>query len=83
MTWTENQLREWRMANNRDAYPQDVSYREGFGGLIGEITDRWCKECEQNIQLPHRVGCRVGIAEEVRTKYAEAPPSSPPNQEDS
>jgi hypothetical protein len=60
----EDERRTWRMANNRDAYPPFASRREGFAGIVGEITDRFCKECEQNIQLRHMKGCTVGAAEE-------------------
>jgi hypothetical protein len=60
----EDMRRTWRMNNNRDSYPPFTSQREGFGGLMGAITDRFCKECEVNIQLRHRKGCSVGVAEE-------------------
>lgn len=59
----EDERRTWRMANNRDAYPSFTSQREGFAGIIGAITDRFCRECEQNIQLRHLKGCSVGAAE--------------------
>jgi hypothetical protein len=60
----EYMRRTWRMNNNRDSYPPFTSTREGFAGIVGSVTDRFCKECEQNIQLCHLPNCSVGKAEE-------------------
>jgi len=60
-----NGLRDWRKAHNEADYPLANSYHEGFAGVVGCITDRWCRECDQRIDAPHRLGCSVHAKEQA------------------
>jgi hypothetical protein len=60
-----NALRDWRMEHNRLDYPSGDSYHEGFAGIVGCTTDRWCRECESRIDVPHRKDCSVTAKEEA------------------
>jgi hypothetical protein len=56
-------LRDWRKVYNPDDYLLHTSKREGFAGIVGKITDRYCKECEHRMDVPHRIGCSVDAKE--------------------
>jgi hypothetical protein len=58
-----NALRAWRMQHNPTDYPQDNSYHEGFAGVVGCVIDRWCRECQQRIDVPHLPHCSIAIKE--------------------